>query len=448
MIQQEMTAVQQLSQQVTDFDAPAKIGKYQLLEKLGSGTCGVVYRAYDAILSRDVAIKISKVGTLDQHSGKTPGAQQAFITETLSAGRLTHPNIVSVYDAGIDGPYNYLVMEYVEGVSLKQYGRGQEQLTPHRVVNIIIDVCKAIDFSHQMGIVHRDIKPANIMISRDGSVKLLDFGIAISTAAVEAQGAGRPALGTPNYSSPEQVTGSELGPRSDIYSLGTVLFEMLTGRQVFEANEVKALFKSILKDPAPLLTSVRSDLPQELEQVIARCLSKNPSKRFADGAQMALALEEVLDRMAPPDMITPDMAGWMPIISELKFFAAYNERQVAGFTSVGSIVRFSSGSTALAKAAIDNHLYVIVEGIASLSDGSGLSAVIGPGDCFGEAGFLLGNKSESNIDVMTDIIALRVKSSDLKALPEADQLAPYQMISCSLAQRQSKTEDLLLDLAL
>jgi len=193
---------------LADFEVPAKVGKYQLLERIGSGTCGMVYRAYDAILSRDVAIKISQVGTLDQQTGKMPGAQKAFITETLSAGRLSHQNIVSVYDAGIDGPLNYLVMEYVEGVSLKNYGRGQTQLTPHRVVSVIAEVCKAIDFSHKKGIVHRDIKPANIMIAHDGSVKLLDFGIAISTTADEASGTGRPALGTPNYVSPEQVSGT------------------------------------------------------------------------------------------------------------------------------------------------------------------------------------------------------------------------------------------------
>ena len=191
---------------LVDFEVPAKVGKYQLLERIGSGTCGMVYRAYDAILSRDVAIKISQVGTLDQQSGKMPGAQKAFITETLSAGRLSHPNIVTVYDAGIDGPFNYLTMEYVEGVALKHYGRGQQnQLTPHRVVSVIAEVCKAIDFSHRKGIIHRDIKPANIMIANDGSVKLLDFGIAISTTADEASGTGRPALGTPNYVSPEQV---------------------------------------------------------------------------------------------------------------------------------------------------------------------------------------------------------------------------------------------------
>jgi len=426
--------------------APEKVGKSQLLERIGSGTCGIVYRAYDAILSRDVAIKISQVGTLDQQTGKMPGAQKAFITETLSAGRLSHPNIVTVYDAGIDGPLNYLVMEYVEGVSLKQYGRGNDQLSPHRVVSVIAEVCKAIDFSHRKGIVHRDIKPANIMIANDGSVKLLDFGIAISTTADEAAGTGRPALGTPNYVSPEQVSGSELGPRSDIYSLGAVLFEMLTGQQVFKARDVKELFKSILNDPAPRLTSVRSDLPTDLERVVTRTLAKNPGKRYSSGAEMSAALEEVLDKMAPPDMVAPEMASWVPVISQLKYFSKFSERKVACVASVSQVVRFSAGTSALRKNTIDNHLYIIIEGVASIEGYNGLSAVIGPGDCFGEAGFLHGNKCDTDIEVMTDIVALKVKSTDVQALPEADQLAHYQMIADSIVQRRNHTEDLMLDL--
>jgi len=442
-----MVKTQNMNAQV-DFEVPAKVGKYQLLERIGNGTCGMVYRAYDAILSRDVAIKISQVGTLDQQGGKMPGAQKAFITETLSAGRLSHPNIVSVYDAGIDGPLNYLAMEYVEGVSLKEYGRGQTQLTPHRVVSVIAEVCKAIDYSHKKGIVHLDIKPANIMIDKKGAVKLLDFGIAISTTADEAAGTGRPSLGTPNYVSPEQVSGEELGPRSDIYSLGSVLFEMLTGQQVYKATDVKQLFKSIMGEPAPLLRSIRADLPSELEQVVARCLAKNPQKRYASGAEMAAALEDVLERMAPPDMVSSEMASWLPVMSELKFFSKFSERKVACVASVAKIARFGAGTTALSKDTIDNHLYVIIEGVASIGGHQGLSAVIGPGDCFGEAGFLHANKSESDVDVMTDIVALKIKSSDVQALPDSDQLAHYQMVANSLSARQSKTEDLLLDLAL
>ncbi len=439
---------EQTSTAPLDFQVPAKVGKYQLLERIGSGTCGIVYRAYDAILSRDIALKISQVGVTDEETGKVPGSQKAFITETLSAGRLCHPNIVTVYDAGVDGSLNYLAMEYVEGASLKRYGRGQQQLPPYRVVNVIAEVCEAIDFSHKMGIVHRDIKPANIMLAANGSVKLLDFGIAVSTSAEEGIGRGRPALGTPNYMSPEQVTGKELGPRSDIYSLGAVMFEMLTGQQLFKATKVKELFRAVLKENAPPLRSLRPDLPVELERVVSRCLAKNPRLRYASGAEMAKALRAVADKMAPPDLLTPELESWMPLIPQLKFFTGFNARKIARFTSVSNLIRFSSGTNALSRNTIDNHLYVILEGVASTRDGSGLSAVLGPGDCFGELGFVRGDKSVTDIEVMTDMVALKVLSSDVHALPDADQLAHYQMISNSIAQRTSNSDELLLDLAL
>lgn len=429
-----------------DFAVPAKVGKYQLLDRIGSGTCGIVYRAYDAILSRDVALKVSQVGTLDQHTGKVPGAQKAFITETLSAGRLSHPNIVTVYDAGVDGPLNYIAMEYVEGVSLKKYGRGQTQLPAYRVVNVIAEVCEAIDFSHKMGIVHRDIKPANIMVSNTGSVKLLDFGIAVSTSAEDVN--GRQALGTPNYMSPEQVVGKDLGPRSDIYSLGAVMFEMLTGQQLFKAEKVKELFRAVIKDMAPPLRSIRPDLPKELELVVARCLAKNPRQRYASGAEMAAALRKVADNMAPPDLLTPELESWMSLIPQLKFFSGFSARKVARFTSVCSLERYPAGKTLLSRDTIDNHLYVILEGVASTGDGSGLSAVLGPGDCFGESGFVRGDKSVIDIEVMTDIVALKVHSKNVQQLPDADQLGHYQMISNSIAQRTANSDELLLDLAL
>jgi serine/threonine-protein kinase len=440
---------EQTSTASQDFRVPAKVGKYQLLERIGSGTCGVVYRAYDAILSRDIALKVSPVGTLDQKSGKMPGAQKAFVTETLSAGRLAHPNIVTVYEAGVDGPLNYLAMEYVEGMSLKEYGRGKRQLPPYRVVNIIAKVCEAIDFSHKMGIVHRDIKPANIMVSGTGDVKLLDFGIAISTSASDSLGTGTPSLGTPNYMSPEQVTGKELGPRSDIYSLGAVMFELLTGQQLFKAEKVKELFRAVIKETAPPLRSIRPDLPAELELLLARCLSKNPRKRYASGAEMAAALHAIAEKMAPPDLVPPELESWMPLIPDLRFFVGFSPRDVARFVAVSSLVRFGAGKTALAKHTIDNHVYVILEGVASTRDGSGLSSVLGPGDCFGESGFVRGDKCFADIDVMTDIVALKVASADVNALPEAEQLPHYRMVANSVVQRKVNVNDeLMLDLAL
>jgi len=239
------------------------------------------------------------------------------------------------------------------------------------------------------------------MVAIDGSVRLLDFGIAVSTSAEESK--GRQALGTPNYMSPEQITGKELGPRSDIYSLGTVLFEMLTGQQLFRASKVRELFRAVVNDVAPPLRTIRDDLPEELERIVARALAKYPQHRFASGAEMAEALREVGEKMAPPDLLSPELETWMPVVNQLKFFSGFNPRQITGFVSMCNIARFDGGSVALERDALDNHLYVILEGIASRREANGLGAVIGPGDCFGEGGFVRGDKNQQAIDAMTDV---------------------------------------------
>ena len=149
--------------------------------------------------------------------------------------------------------------------------------------------------------------------------------------------------------SPEQIVGKDLGPRSDIYSLGAVMFEMLTGQQLFKAEEVKELFRAVLKETAPPLRSVRPDLPRDLELVVARCLSKNPQKRYGSGKELSQALSEVAEKMSPPDMLSPELDSWMEIIPQLKFFRGFSARKIARFTSVSSLVRYDAGETALSK---------------------------------------------------------------------------------------------------
>ncbi|MBX2823091.1 MAG: serine/threonine protein kinase, partial [Gammaproteobacteria bacterium] len=227
-----------------DIKVPKSIDKYTIGGRLGSGTCGVVHKALDEVLGREVAIKLSPVGEPVATNGKVPGAQRAYQTEVFAAGRLRHPNVITVYDAGQHDDLNYFVMEAIDGVSLKHYGKGQKLLPVYRALEIICDCCMALDYIHRQDILHRDIKPANIMVARDGTVKLLDFGIAVGLSESSGLSQRGPTLGTPNYMSPEQILGKELGPASDFYSLGTVLFELLTGKQLFKAKKVKDLFKT------------------------------------------------------------------------------------------------------------------------------------------------------------------------------------------------------------
>ena len=185
------------------INVPDRIGKYEVGQCLGSGTCGVVYKGYDPVIYREVAIKLS-LNDSEGDSKKFPASQRAFLTEAAAAGKLKHPHIVALYDAGIEEHLNYLIMEYARGTPLSKFGKGQKQLPPHKVLEIMYECAQALDYSHSQGIIHRDIKPSNIMLTEEGVAKLLDFGIAISTTQ-KSISKGGPSLGTPNYMSPEQI---------------------------------------------------------------------------------------------------------------------------------------------------------------------------------------------------------------------------------------------------
>jgi len=185
-----------------DITVPGEIDRYTIGKRIGSGTCGVVHQALDNLLGRDVAVKLSPIGEAHLSTGKVPGAQRAYQTEIVAAGRLTHPNIVTVHDAGQFEDLNYLVMEVVEGESLKEYGKGKTLLPVHEALRVISACCRALDYSHSQGILHRDIKPANIMLAENSDVKLLDFGIAVGIRDGGGLKNKGPTLGTPNYMSP------------------------------------------------------------------------------------------------------------------------------------------------------------------------------------------------------------------------------------------------------
>jgi len=221
---EQSTASAKTTVKPLDILVPDEIGRYTIGRKIGSGTCGVVHLGLDNVLRREVAVKLSPIGEAHVSTGKVPGAQRAYQTELIAAGRLSHPNIVTIYDAGQFEELNYLVMEAVDGTSLKSYGKGQQSLPVHRVLEIVVICCEALDYSHKQDVIHRDIKPANIMVDNDGSVKILDFGIAVGLTGSGGLSKQGPTLGTPNYMSPEQIMGREIGPTSDFYSLATVLF--------------------------------------------------------------------------------------------------------------------------------------------------------------------------------------------------------------------------------
>ncbi len=363
-----------------DIQVPALIGRYQLGRRIGSGTCGVVHLAIDRALRREVAIKVSPVGDMELSTGRVPGAQRAYETELIAAGRLEHRNIVTVYDAGQIGDLNYLVMEVVRGRTLKAYGKGRERLPASQALSIIIDCCLALDYSHSKGILHRDIKPANIMVAKDGCVKLLDFGIAVGLSGEGALARQGPTLGTPNYMSPEQILGRELSPASDFYSLATILYEMLSGRQLFKASTVKDLFRTVIKIPAEPLSQARPDLPVGLSSVLSLCLEKRPSNRFQTGADLARELSPYVAPLRALEAQWPLSPGMIELARLQAGFENLSTMQVRRLLEGLPQHRYRRGEQVQLQVADEGTVLVILEGAVRVSGPADDTRVLGIGD--------------------------------------------------------------------
>jgi serine/threonine protein kinase len=274
----------------------SQYSRYQIKQKVGEGSMGVVYQAYDPQIDRLVALKVLRP---DRATNKD--IVQRFIKEPIAIGRLSHPNIVAVYDVGHDQDTVFIAMEFLEGKPLHKVI--QEEIPGLRtIINIGIQVAGALDYAHQKGIIHRDIKPANIIVQADGSIKLTDFGIAhIEDYTGTMTGAGD-ILGSPAYMSPEQVTGRPVDGRSDLYSLGVILYEMCCGKRPFRANNLAALTMTIIKDNPTEPSTIDPAIPKALSQVIMKCLSKQPEERFQTGGELADALKACLNDLdSPPE---------------------------------------------------------------------------------------------------------------------------------------------------
>jgi serine/threonine protein kinase len=266
------------------------LGRYKIQGEIGRGAMGTVHRALDPVLERPVAIK-----TLNPDLAPEVIAEMKarFVREAKSAGRLNHPNIVTVYDADVAGEVAYIAMEYLEGRSLQQMLEARVALDFDTIADIVAQVAEGLDYAGRFGIVHRDIKPANIMVSPAGVAKITDFGLAhVPTSSMTQTGS---LLGSPRYMSPEQVQEQPVDPRADIFSLGVVLYELLAGKTPFEQPgiELFQLLDRIVKEPAPKASAQRPGIAPEVDAIIERALAKQPDERFQRAGELAHRLRSL-----------------------------------------------------------------------------------------------------------------------------------------------------------
>lgn len=265
--------------------------RYVLQAQQGSGGMSVIYKAKDLSLRRVVAVKILRPSLT-----KDPSFLEKFRNEARSVANLSHPNIVTVHDVGNDGPTHYIVMEMIEGDDLKKIIKARGALPIEMALNLSIQICSGIGFAHRSNLVHADVKPQNILVTPEGVVKVTDFGIAQALSDTQPQQRAEVVWGSPHYFAPEQARGERPTPASDVYSIGIVMFEMLTGRLPYVGTNQQELAMAHIKDRVPMATEFNPAVPEALSKIVFKVMSKEPSARYQMADQLGRILQEYQDR--------------------------------------------------------------------------------------------------------------------------------------------------------
>lgn len=407
---------------------PQQIGKYEVRAELGRGASGVVYRGYDPFVARDVAIKV-------QHSEGL--GEREFFSEARAAGMLQHPHIVSTFDAGVEGDLSYIVMEHIDGDTLAPLCRARgPRASIEQVIDIGFKCAKALDYAHSKGVLHRDIKPGNIMLTRDGTPKLMDFSIAQITATEKEREEG--IMGSPLYMAPEQVRHGELGPTTDLYALGAVLYQLLTGEPMFRFTDIPSLFMHIRNTPAPRVDALRPEVPRALCDIVDKLLAKQPAMRFQTGGELAAALARLFEqlRMAEKQVSRRESRD---SLRRLHFFATFSDEEIDEILAASTMFTYEAGQTIIDEGDIDNTFYIIALGQAEVHKGSKRINTLDKGDCFGEIGFLTSAKRTATVSAASKVLALKVNSTLMEKVSRDCQLRFYKVFTETLIYRLTVT---------
>ena len=410
---------------------PEKIGKYVIVKEVGRGSTGVVYLSHDPYYRRDVAIKVYNLESHDEDRARV--TRKMFLSEAHMVGMLQHPNILPIFDAGEEAGHYYIVTEHVHGArTLSAYCKPDNLLPVDDVVEIMYKCAKALHYAHSRGVIHRDIKPSNIMLTQANDVRIIDFGIALVADSDISRIEG--IAGSPSYMSPEQVQSLEITNRSDLYSLGAVLYEMLTGFRPFRGGNLSKLLHQIVYATAQPIHALRPDIPEVLETAIAKALQKDPAKRYRNGLELAADLTRV-HQVLRDGTSKLDRQEQFSILRTLKFFHDFSQSEILEVLRASTWQDYEQGEEIVKEGEMDDRFYVIVSGSVAVMRAGNVVGQLEAGDCFGETSYVRGAKRLATIKALSGVTLMKVSSTLLEQSSAACQLRFNKVFLRSLISR-------------
>jgi serine/threonine protein kinase len=401
------------------LDLSLQVGKYDIQKMLGKGSTGTVYLARDQFTGREVALKTIEPEVFrDREFGAVYRTQ--FQNEASLAGKLRHPHIVAILDAVVGEDSGHIAMELVTGGDLSQYVKPDRLLPPADVLQIGFKCCGAMDYAYrERGIVHRDLKPANIMIAQGTEIRIADFGAAFLKKSQVAQTA---AMGSPFYMAPEQIAGRDPTFHSDMYSLGVVLYELLTGRRPFVAERLDALVQHILNTEAAPPSTLRAGLPREIDAVVLRAMKKDPAQRYGTWAQFGVELSKVMSLVVPPSAI-PDSEKYLAL-SKVEMLQLLSDAEFWELAGAGKWRRMAKGAPIVREDTPGTTFFFLAKGQAKVTRQGRLLNMINEGECFGEMAFIRGGEEprHATVEAMTDLVLAEFEPETLEKMSLAAQL--------------------------
>ena len=370
-------------------EIPHQIGKYRIIKEIGRGATAVVYLAQNPHYPEPVAVKHIKFHDKSRDEAKWNRRLLKLLkAEKAVASRLDHPHIIQIFDAVVEPEQAYVVMEYFPGTSLERYCSFARLLPVQRTIGIVFKCCMALDYAYRQGVVHRDIKPANILVDDQDNVRITDFGLALNiNKKAEADSTFIMGVGSPAYMSPEQIKGYPLNQKTDLYSLGVVLFHLLTGRLPFRAtNPAQLIYKIINADP-PSVAQLNPEVPEQIDAVIRRALEKDLYSRYKNGAEFAQDLAAVRYKIVDDRYVPPDTSRFA-VLRKLSFFVEFDDIELWEVLRISHWRRVDERVTLMREDEADQRFGIVLDGEVETSVDGRRVGLLGPGEPFGELAWL------------------------------------------------------------